>query len=75
VTSDRVAGDRVFWRGGGLGCGEPGSGEVDDGEAFDEALGVGELGGGEAGCGRRAGDGQPLSIAAVPSNRTRVVSA
>ena len=78
MTSDRVAGERLFWRGGGLGCGEPGTGEIDDGEAFDEALGVGELGGGEPdgepGGGRRAGAGQPLSIAAAPSAKASVFS-
>jgi hypothetical protein len=72
VTSDRVAGDRLFWR-GGLGCGEPGTGEIDDGDPVDWALG-GELGGGEPGCGRRAGAGQPLSIAATPRTRTSVFS-
>jgi hypothetical protein len=74
VTRDRVAGDRLFWRGGGLGCGEPGTGEVDDGDPVDGALGVGELGGAGAGCGRRAGAGQPLSIAATPRTRTSVFS-
>jgi hypothetical protein len=69
VTSDRVAGERLFWR-GGLACGEPGTGEIDDGEA----LGAGELGGGEPGCGRRAGAGQPLSIAAAPSTRANAFS-
>jgi len=74
VTSDRVAGDRLFWRGGGRGCAEPGAGEIDDGEALDEAFAAGELGGGEAGCGRRAGAGQPLSIAAAPSTRASAFS-
>jgi hypothetical protein len=74
VTSERVAGERLFCRGGGLDCGEPGSGDVDDGEALDVALGVGAFGGGEAGSGRRAGAGQPLSIAVVPSTKARVVS-
>jgi len=73
VTSDRVAGDRLFWRGGGLGCGEPGAGEIDDGDPVG-ALGVGELGGGGLGCGRRAGAGQPLSIAATPRTSASVFS-
>jgi hypothetical protein len=73
VTSDRVAGDRLFWRGGGFGCGEPGTGEVDGGDPVG-ALGVGELGGGEAGGGRRDGAGQPISIAARPRTRTSVFS-
>jgi hypothetical protein len=73
VTSDRVAGERLFWR-GGLGCGDPGGGGIDCGEALDGALGGGELGGGEAGSGRRDGAGQPLSSAAVPSTRTSVFS-
>ena len=74
MTSDRVAGDRLFWRGGGLGCGEPGAGEIDEGDPVGAALGAGELGGGEPGGGRRAGAGQPLSIAAVTRTKTSVFS-
>ena len=76
VTSERVAGEKEFWRGGGgTGVGEPG-----DGEPGVDALGTDEFGAGElpvagpGGCVSRAGAAQAPSSTATRSARAGVFS-
>ena len=71
VTSERVAGEKEFCRGGGgTGVGEPG-----DGELGPDVLGAGELPVEEfGGCPSRAEAAQPPSSAATMSARAGVLN-
>src|SRR5580704_19678077 len=75
VTSDKVAGDKEFWRGGGgTGVGERGdAAPVVD--ALGAEFGAAELPVGEpGGCASRAGAAQPPSSATTMSARAGIFS-
>ena len=76
VTSERVAGDKEFWRGGGgTGVGEPGEGEFGADPLGADEFGAAEPPVGEPGdCSSRAEDAQPPSSTATRSAKTGVFS-